>query len=242
VEMYPIPSGISIDCSVPTIPTDERNLCHKAARLYLEKALVPGGVHIRLTKCIPDGAGMGGGSSDAAAVLRGMCTLYPAPVDLFEIALKIGADVPFFLYGGTCLCEGIGEKISPLLFLGKERLSCVVAKNTSALSTPEIYRLYDRMDSGCLPDKSDGFLQALSRGDLASMVSQMQNDLELPALSRVPQIGVLKESLLQKGAVAAMMTGSGSAVFALFSDEAKAKNAASALCGEKVFARFCTLL
>ncbi|MBR2615738.1 MAG: 4-(cytidine 5'-diphospho)-2-C-methyl-D-erythritol kinase, partial [Clostridia bacterium] len=89
-----IPQGILIDCDRPGIPCDEKNLCHKAARAYFESSGVCGGMHITLKKCIPDGAGMGGGSSDAAAVLRGLSVLYPAEISLPEIAVKIGADVP----------------------------------------------------------------------------------------------------------------------------------------------------
>jgi len=239
LEMERIPSGILLSCSAPHLPTDERNLCCKAAKAYLEHTGLTGGVRMRLIKAIPDGAGMGGGSADAAAVLKGMKLLYPSSADLFAIGAKLGADVPFCLMGKTALCQGIGERLTPLSFPCKSRWFCVVAKNCEGLSTPEIYSLYDRTEHNA-PSRVKEFALALQKTDFPFAL--MQNDLELPALLQRPPIAALKEFLLHHGAEGAMMTGSGSAVFGLFSQESAARKAANLLQQEGIFSQFCTLL
>ena len=243
VKMQKIPQGIQITCDRKGIPTDEKNLCYKAAKRYLERAGIHCGVAVSLTKRIPDGAGMGGGSSDAAAVLKGMCALYPATVPLEEIALSVGADVPFFLKGKTALCEGIGEVLTPLSFPLKKRLFCVAVKNCDGLSTPEIYSLFDAMPQSkigiCPKEKLIG---TFSCGSETELFSLLQNDLELPALSLRPEIAVCKAKLLDLGADAAMMTGSGSAVFGLFTREPVAREAEAKLKMSVKDAHFCTLL
>ncbi|MBR3837940.1 MAG: 4-(cytidine 5'-diphospho)-2-C-methyl-D-erythritol kinase [Clostridia bacterium] len=243
VTLKKIPQGILIDCDQDGIPTDEKNICYKAAKGYLEKSGVEGGIRISLQKRIPDGAGMGGGSADAAAVLKGMHALYPAKVSLAEIALRCGADVPFFLEGGTAFCQGIGEVLTPLSFRGKDRIFCVVAKNCDGLSTPKIYSLYDSLPQNKKARAGlDVIRNVLSKGDHAALFSMMENDLELPALTLRPQIMDLKEALLSNGADCAMMTGSGSAVFGLFLWEEKARAAEAALKQSCREAHFCTLL
>lgn len=243
LEMEKIPSGILISCNKVHIPTGEKNLCWKAAKAYLSASGIAGGVRIRLIKQIPDGAGLGGGSADAAAVLKGMAALYPADVDLFSVAAGIGADVPFCLAGGTCLCEGIGEKLTPLPFLGKENLFAVVAKNSDGLSTPHIYALYDKTQNGKeKKTTTKDLISFLASGKSEQMGRLMHNDLELCAVAEKPAIGELKTRLLEMGADCAMMTGSGSAVFALFLSEDGARKCAKRLSEEGIEAYFCTLL
>ncbi len=243
VTLQKIPSGIVIECDREGIPTNEKNLCWKAARRYLDAAKAVGGVHIRLSKCIPDGAGMGGGSSDAAAVFKGLSALYPADVPLESIALSVGADVPFFLSGKTAFCAGIGEEVTPIAFCGKEKLFVVVAKNCEGLSTPEIYALYDKIaPASPMGPKKEDVITCLEKGDLGRLYSLMQNDLELPSITKKPEIAHLKNTLLEEGADAAMMTGSGSAVFGLFTDEKKARECAAKCKKSGVEAHFCTLL
>ncbi len=243
VKVETIPCGIAIFCNRPGIPTDEKNLCYKAAKLYFDAAERMGGVKIDLIKCIPDGAGMGGGSSDAAAVLKALHQLYPAPVNLPEIALRVGADVPFFLMGKTALCQGIGEVLTPLTFSGKEALFCVVAKTCPGLSTPEIYGRFDSLCSEKpLSPSAAQWEDALEKGDMKTFFSLMQNDLELPAITLRPEIARCKEALLSLKADAAMMTGSGSAVFGLFFQEKAARGAVLALNKAGAEAHFCTLI
>ncbi len=240
--METIPCGIILSCNRSHIPTDEKNLCYKAAKRYLDAAGLDGGVKIHLIKCIPDGAGMGGGSSDAASVLKGMQTLYPANVDLVEIAATIGADVPFFLQGQTQLCSGIGEILKPISLPQKKRLYCVVTKPKEGLSTPEIYKLYDKSGSPFASPLSKERLEELESGNLQPLFSLLHNDLELPAISVLPEIAARKELLLSLGADCAMMTGSGSAVFSLFQNEEKARNCAITLEEKNLESYFCTLL
>lgn len=243
LEMEAIPEGIVISCNKKSIPTGEKNLCWKAARRYLDEAGLSGGVKIRLFKRIPDGAGMGGGSADAAAVLKGMQALYPSEADLYSIAAKIGADVPFCLKGGTCLCEGIGERLTPVSFKGKEKIFAVVAKNCEGLSTPHIYKLFDAINQKEKKSTTTASLmEAMRQGALQEIPPLLCNDLELPAISEKPEIGAMKMRLLDMGAECAMMTGSGSAVFALYFDEAKARESAEILSSEGIEAAFCKLL
>lgn len=242
VEVEKIPSGIVILCSKPGIPCNEKNLCHKAAKAYLSEAKIEGGVKIRLQKAIPDGAGMGGGSSDAAAVLKAMKVLYPSDLDLLFVAAKLGADVPFFLEGGTCLCEGIGEILTPISFSEKKDLFCVVVKPKESLSTPKIFSLYDQMQSEKENDPALDLPSLFAEGELDFLFANMKNDLELPAVFLLPEIAECKEELLCYGADCAMMTGSGSAVFGLFSSEKKARLAAESIRSSGKESYFCTLL
>jgi len=243
VTLEKIPQGIVISCDREHIPTDEKNICHKAAKIYFETSGLSGGVKITLVKRIPDGAGLGGGSADAASVLKGLAALYPANVDLFSIAPKIGADVPFCLSGKTFLCTGIGEQLFPVRFPGKEKLFCVVAKNSEALSTPKIYSLWDQMqnEASSIPSK-ERLLSVFQTGDIKKIVSVMYNHLELPAVSMCPEILQLKEALLKQGAVGAQMTGSGSAVFGIFTAKEPARSCVENLKKNHIEAHFCTLL
>lgn len=242
LEMEKIPEGILLSCDKKHIPTNEKNLCWKAASAYLTCAGITEGVKIHLTKRIPDGAGMGGGSADAAAVLKGMMALYPAKLDLFSIGAKIGADVPFCLAGGTHLCEGIGEKLTPISFPAKKNLFVVVAKNCEGLSTPHIYSLYDKTKQETKKSSSaKELIDAMNSGNREKLFSLMHNDLELCAISERPDIGALKARLSSLGADAAMMTGSGSAVFGLFLSEEQARSSAEKLKEDGIEAYFCKL-
>lgn len=237
-----IPQGILLSCTKEHIPTDERNLCYRAAKRYLEAAKVEGGVKIHLIKCIPDGAGLGGGSSDAACVLKAMKTLYPSDIDLLPLAAGLGADVPFFLEGGTCLCSGIGEELKPLSFSGKKNLFCVIAKPEEGLSTPLIYSLFDKSRAAFSQKHSKEELSLFQNADPKGIYVLLQNDLELVAISQLGKILSYKELLLSFGAEAAMMSGSGSSVFGLFSHEKSARDCTEILIKKGIHAYFCTLL
>ena len=198
----------------------------KAALRY--QAYTGEGAAIRVVKRIPVQAGLGGGSADAAAVLAGMQRLTDHALDegtLFDIALSIGADVPFCLHGGLCRCEGIGEILTPLS--GPE-LWFLIVKPREGVSTKALF-------SGLTlprahPDTT-GAMAALGRGDLASLGLLLKNALAEPAQALVPAIGVIRRRLREAGALGAEMTGSGSAVFGLFGDEASA-NAAKGVCAD----------
>ena len=236
-----IPSGILLSCTKESLPCDEKNLCYRAAKMYLNEAGNPGGVKIHLIKCIPDGAGLGGGSSDAASVLKAMKTLYPADIDLLPLAAKLGADVPFFLTGGTSLCSGVGEKIKPLSFPAKNSLFCVVAKPEKGLSTPLVYSLYDQSKKPFSSPMKTKELALFEEKDPKKIFPLLQNDLELVAMTCLPEVANYKDALLSLGADAAQMSGSGSSVFGLFTDERKARECAKTLKNKKIEAYFCTL-
>lgn len=200
---------LTFACSEPTLAGEE-NLCVRAAKAFYGAAGLTEGASLRLEKRIPTGAGLGGGSADAAAVLRLLNRLYDFPLPeeaLFFLAEKLGADVPFCLYGGKCLCTGIGEELSPLPD-GEER-ALVIAKGQGSLSTAEMYRRLD----------ARGFGEA----------SGEANDFEPAACELLPEIGALKHALTALGGREARMTGSGSALFAFFPSLREAEAAAEAM-------------
>ena len=220
-----------VEVTVTGMELPYENTMYKAAMLY-QKA-TGCGARIRCEKRIPMEAGLGGGSADAAAVLRGLQRLHRMADDttLGQIALAVGADVPFCLRGGTCRCEGVGEVLTP--FQPATRLYFVVCKPKDGVSTRELFATLPmprpRVDTY-------GAIAALGKGDLAALATRMQNVLEPAAIARVPEIGALKQALLDAGALAAQMTGSGSAVFGLFETEQQAKDALPAV----AWAPFCT--
>lgn len=208
---------ISLTCNLPELPCDERNLAVRAARVFFERTGLPGGVRMTLDKNIPHGAGMGGGSADAAAVLKGLnelCGTDLSQQELCEIGLRLGADVPFCIVGGTQLAEGVGERLTPLPPLPDCFL--LVAKPEQGVSTPEAYRAYDRLTGVLHPDTAE-LTGLLSRGDLSGFCARMENVLE-PAVP-LPEIQQIRAEMLAAGALGSRMTGSGSAVFGVFTQE-----------------------
>ena len=195
------------------------NTMYRAAKLY--QALSGKGCLITCEKRLPSEAGMGGGSADAAAVLRGLQRLHRMLTnrDIKEIALQVGADVPFCLRGGLCRCEGVGEILTPVV---GPTLHFAVVKPPKGVSTKALFQ------SLSLPRKRVETVRCLAKlgqNDLPGAAAYMENALEGPAVELVPEIGEIKAALLAKGALAAGMTGSGSAVFGLFADEAGARAA-----------------
>ena len=199
------------------------NTMRRAAEYYA--ALTGRGANIRVVKRIPSQAGLGGGSADAAAVLRAMDRLYGDvdPGTMKEIALKVGADVPFCYRGGLCRAEGIGEVLTPVRGMP---LHVVIVKPAAGVSTKALF------DALTLPRKMPDTLsamRALSEGDLDGLSACIFNALEEPAAALVPEIAALKERLMDCGAVKACMTGSGSAVFGLFRSGGEAEEAAESM-------------
>ncbi|MBQ2819712.1 MAG: 4-(cytidine 5'-diphospho)-2-C-methyl-D-erythritol kinase [Clostridia bacterium] len=207
------------------IPTDERNTAFKAAKAFFEATGIQGGAEIFIKKIIPVGAGMAGGSADAAAVLNLLNILYGMPLsaeELSDVALKVGADVPFCLEGGTMLAEGKGEKLTPLPKLAK--CFFVVVKPFFSVSTKDAYKMFDEQGGDC--PNVDGILSALEQRNIHQVCSSMGNDLERCIASRHPEINEIKDKLIGLGAIGAMMTGSGSAVFGVFENMIQAQQAA----------------
>lgn len=219
------------------IPNDERNLAVRAARQFLDAADDEGrGVTISIKKRIPVGAGMAGGSADAAAVLRAMNRLYGGRFstgELEEIAAGIGSDVAFCVAGGTALAQGRGELLSRL----PDMPGCyfVICKPTFSISTPELFRSIDSTPLRHHPDTA-GILESLDRGELDGICRRLYNVFEDISDRRIKTVGEIKSRLLDCGAAGAVMTGTGSAVFGIFTDETMAQKAQSALLREY---RFC---
>lgn len=212
------------------IPGDERNLAVKAALRYLaEIGETECGADIEIRKRIPVGAGMGGGSADAAAVLRAMNRLFDGRLDgarLTEISGEVGSDVPFCVSGGTALAEGRGEILTPLPDFPE--CAFVICKPEFSISTPELFKKLDMLRSRHHPDTA-GIVEALRAGELAQICRRMYNVFEYVDDRRMRTVAELKNALLDAGALGAVMTGTGSAVFGIFPDEAQAEGALSAL-------------
>ncbi len=217
-------------CSLPYVPTDESNLACSAARLFLDRTgHSECGAELDIRKRIPVGAGMAGGSTDAAAVLRGLNALFGMPLDagaLAELGGELGSDVPYCLAGGTVLATGRGEVLSPLPPLPD--CAVVVCKPGFPISTPMLFSRLDLKKLRCRPD-TEALCAALADGDLPRLARRMYNIFEDVLPRRCAAVGEIKARLLDLGALGAVMTGTGSAVFGLFDDEAAARRAFDAL-------------
>ncbi|MDI3279926.1 MAG: 4-(cytidine 5'-diphospho)-2-C-methyl-D-erythritol kinase [Bacillota bacterium] len=209
------------------IPGDERNLALQAARLLAGEYGVALRVEIRLHKRIPAAAGLGGGSADAAAVLKGLNLLWDlgrTPEELHRLAVRLGADVPFCLQGGTALAQGIGERLSPLR--PAVELWFVLVKPPFGLSTAEVYRAWDEVGEKSRL-KVEELVEALQEGDPARVGRLVGNALEAVVFPRYPVLKEIKEGLLALGALGAAMSGSGPTVFGLVEGEEQARNLAA---------------
>ena len=217
------------------VPADQSNLAMKAAAVMQERFGIREQAEIRLEKRIPVAAGMAGGSADAAAVMRAMRRLFLPAVPmqaLEEPACSIGADVPYCLYGGTVLAEGIGEKLSFLP--AAPDCPLVVVKPPASVSTPEVYRLYDSEPDPGHAD-IDGIIRCIRTGCREEMAACFGNVLEKVTAGICREVGELERFLEGQGAVRAMMTGSGPTVFAVFRTAEEAADCAAAVREHPVF-------
>ena len=223
--------------SLPYVPGDRRNLAVRAALQFLELVGDSGrGMKIDIRKSIPVGAGMAGGSADAAAVLRALNRAYGNPLTADELCAageNVGSDVAFCLRGGTVLASGRGEILRPLAPLPK--CCFAVCKPDFSISTPELFKKLDEAKLSCHPD-TDGLLAALEKGDLDGLCRRMYNVFEDVPDRRMRTIRATKGALLDCGALGALMTGTGSAVFGVFRERTAAEAACEALKKEY---RFC---
>ncbi len=213
--------GRSMTCSDPTLTVGDDNLCLKAAKVFFDALGTTGGCFIELEKHLPREAGLGGGSSDAAAVLRALNRLYDGVFtteELCAIGAKIGADVPFCVRGGTCLCEGIGEILSP--FPSLPDCHIVISGGVGKVSTPEAYRIIDNTPPSARGNL-DALLSAMKKGNLNEIGKHLYNRFE----DTLPSCQAVKKCFTENGAVGTLMSGSGSAVFGLFDTENGAKSA-----------------
>lgn len=234
-------SGVHLTTDHPSLPCDDSNLMVKAARAFFEVAGIAPAVTMRLVKRIPMEAGLGGGSANAATTLLGLNELFDSPLtagQLHEVAARLGSDVPFFLQGNPALATGRGERIEPLApFPALDGLTLVLVHPGFGISTAWAYRSLARFPDALngLPGRSDELIRSLNRLDRADWGRLLYNSLEAPALWKYPILGLYVEEFKSRGAVAAMMSGSGSTVFAWFANRALAES-----CLEHFRARFGT--
>ncbi|EOT2033626.1 4-(cytidine 5'-diphospho)-2-C-methyl-D-erythritol kinase [Staphylococcus pseudintermedius] len=221
------------------IPSDDRNLAYRAALLMKETYQIKQGVTITLEKNIPVAAGLAGGSSDAAATMRGMNRLFElnrSLDELSELSAAIGSDVPFCAYGTTALCKGRGEILE---ILPKTPSAWViVAKPQAGLSTPEIYGGLDL--SQPFPVHTEQCLKAIEENDYDALCKSLSNRLEPVSMQLQPEIAKIKTNMLNNGADGALMSGSGPTVYGFAQRERQARhifNAVSGCCNDVYLVR-----
>lgn len=213
---------IILTTDVDNIPLDEGNIVYKAIKLIKEEYGIDIGVSADIKKHLPVAAGMGGGSADAAATLRGMNTLFGLGIKserLEELGVRLGADVPFLIKGGIALAEGIGEKLTALPAFPE--CSLVIVKPNVSVSTKEVYEAFDSLTEVVHPDIKK-LTDSLGKEDLRYIVKLLGNVLEDVTIKKHGIIDEIKKLLVENGAVFSMMTGSGPTVFGIFENEEKA--------------------
>lgn len=221
--------GIALATNLPYIPTDERNLVYKAAKLLMDEFQLKEGLNIKLAKSIPVAAGMAGGSSDAAAAFVGVNRIFNLGLserELMERAVKVGADVPYCIMRGTALAEGIGEKLTWIPQVPK--CYVLIGKPGVSVSTKLAYESISMDGIESHPD-IDGMIQDIEKGDLLGMASKMGNVFEPGIIKRYPIIQEIKDLMEANGALKAMMSGSGPTVFGIFDNQDKIRAAAAVL-------------
>jgi len=214
-------AGIELSCSDANLPTDAQNLIHRAATAFLQAAKISEGVRIQLEKKIPLAAGLGGGSGNAAATLLALNELFGQPLSvskLNELAGALGSDVPFFLQNGPALATGRGEKIQSLDFFPALRGRAFLLIHPGfGIATPWAYQSLARFPEALngRPGRAQNLISKLQAGDLRSATDEFYNSLEAPVLEKYPLLALFREFLRSNGALAALMSGSGSATFAV---------------------------
>ena len=217
--------NIAIESNLRFLPVNENNLVYKAIEMIRKNYGITEGLHVKLDKRIPVAGGMAGGSSDAAATLKAMNSMFELGITeekLNEYALKLGADVPYCLMGGTALAEGIGEKLTKLDPVPDAHV--LLVKPPISVSTPAIYSKYDEMQGLTHPD-IDGIMSAIKAKDIKAICERMGNILEPVTISSNPVISDIKERIRLLDADGVLMSGSGPTVFAVFTDRKAAEHA-----------------
>ncbi|SLM29038.1 4-diphosphocytidyl-2-C-methyl-D-erythritol kinase [Desulfamplus magnetovallimortis] len=243
-------SEITVICDHPDVPENESNLVFKAVSIFFSSLtcktgyLNRQGIRVTIEKNIPVGAGLGGGSSNAAAVLKVMNHYYGqpfSPQELMTIAFKIGADIPFFIDARTSIVKGFGEQICPIGALSDLPESILLFYPGVAASTAEVYKNLDLGLTKQIKFNINSLLKTSGNNKMSDIDGIMHNDLEISACALYPEIGQFRKELIESVPQKIMMTGSGSTFFALFDDYIKAKHCYEALAkrwnktGKRVF-------
>lgn len=217
IEIKITEKGLSVTCDHEDVPSDETNIAYKALKEILAYSSRNVGVQIHIKKKIPIASGMGGGSSNAAAVIKGVNQLLKLKMSkekLIKIGLKVGADVPFFLFEGPALAQGVGEQLKKVKVMPK--LLFLIVNPGIKVSTRMVYNKFYQDGRSVNPDEIPNSFR--TKRDIVKI---MHNDLEKVTIKEFPIIGEIKNELVKSGAIASMMTGSGPTVFGLYSDKAK---------------------
>jgi 4-diphosphocytidyl-2-C-methyl-D-erythritol kinase len=220
---------ISVLCDHPQVPQGNGNICHKAAEAFFEKTALEGSVIITIDKNIPVAAGLAGGSSDAAAVIKGLNLLYGTGLtqrEMCEIGLKCGADVPYCIVAGTCRAKGIGEKLTKLPSFAGVYIVLVVPD--FFVSTEWAYKNYD-LNSPDEKPRTEELISYIRGRDIKNTAERMANVLESVTAKKHPEIREIKHDIKKSGACGSVMSGSGPSVFGLFENEEKARIAYSVI-------------
>lgn len=215
--------GINVSCNRPYIPTDDRNLAYKAAKIFLDNYNISSGVDMYIKKNIPVAAGLAGGSTDAGSVLKALRDLFSVDAsdeELMKLGKSIGADIPYCIIGGTALCEGIGEIITPIKSFKNHIL--IVVKPPFGVSTKEVYQGLDLNKIHKHPN-TNNLIEAIQKDDIYYVSNNMKNLLENVTLKKHKILREIKKEMINNGALGAMMSGSGPTIFGFFDDMLKAQ-------------------
>lgn len=221
--------GIRLKTNLSFLPVNENNLIYRSAKLMMDEFDIKNGVDIQLQKFIPVAAGMAGGSSDAASTLIAMNRLFDLHLSrrkLMELGVRLGADVPYCISGGTALSEGIGEVLTRLPDVPRGYV--LVAKPGISVSTQFVYS-HLKLDEVTVHPDIDGQVEAIRRQDFKAMADLMGNVLETVTIPAHPVIKEIKDFMIKHGAINAMMSGSGPTVFGLYNNHRQAEAACEAL-------------
>lgn len=220
---------ITMHCNLSFLPVDERNLVYRAVKIMKETYGLRGGIEIDLQKRIPVAAGMAGGSTDCAAALHGMNELFHLGLSkekLCEIGVTLGADVPYCIWGGTALSEGIGEKLTKIAPMPDCKI--LIVKPGISVSTGFVYQNLRLSEFSSHPD-IDGMITCLEQKDLKGICDRLENVLETVTIGEYPIIKKIKDHLRKQGAMGVLMSGSGPTIFGIFSDTSAAEAALESL-------------
>ncbi len=231
ITLRPHEHALELECDNPSLPTDDTNLALRAAKRLVERCGVKQGAKIALTKRTPLAAGLGGGSSNAAAVLLGLKQLWGLQVNdsiFHELAAGMGSDINFFLAGGAALCRGRGERIDAIPC--KLSASVLLVNPGFGISTKWAYEAWTKTAAGSRltvsPSQVSLLPRALAQDDLAGVSRCLFNSLEAPSIRKFPVLELIKNAMRDNGASGALMSGSGATVFGLFADPKAAERSA----------------